>query len=171
MLPHTYIVRARHDSLSGQVNQARKELQKKFGGVREVTMPMILRRARVDVDPTTASRALKKIGVEWRVPREKACRTPEQDAARKEWCGRKRRLPLSYWQNTVDLIMDCKKFDLPLNVQTREHAARRRLRGGYRTREEGLQAGRVSASIKKRHKPFQSFLVYSPIHIMHAPSG
>lgn len=124
-----------------QVNKARKALQKQFQGKREVTMPMILRRARVAVDPTTASRALKDIGVEWRAPREKASRTKEQEAARKTWSEKKRRLSEEYWLSTVDLIMDCKKFELPLNVHTREHAARRHVRGGYRTREEGLEAG------------------------------
>lgn len=111
-------------------------------GQREVTMPMILRRARVAVDPTTAARALKDIGVEWRPPREKASRTEEQEAARKSWCDRKRRLPASYWLSTCDLIMDCKKFDLPLNVASRAHSAQRRVRGGYRSRAEGLQAGK-----------------------------
>ena len=122
------------------VDVARKELQKEHKNSREVTMPMILRRARVKVDCTTASRALKEQGVQWRSSREKATRTPEQELARKEWCAKKRRLPANYFSTTIDLIIDCKKFELPLNVRARVQASSRKVRGTYRSRSEGLKA-------------------------------
>ena len=113
-----------------RLESARVSLQKTHEGKREVTMSMILRRARVDAAASTVSKALKdQLGVQWRSCREKAMRTWEQEQVRKEWCSRKRRLPANYFFETVDLIIDCKKYDLPLNVRAQDHAARRKVRG------------------------------------------
>ena len=135
-----------------KVDRCRKALQKKHEGTREVTMPMILRHARVKVDTSTASKALKKhLGVAWRACREKATRTKEQERERALWCGRKRRLSADYWISTVDMIIDCKNFTLPLNVRAQAHALRRRVRGGYRGRAEGLQPELIRPNTK-RHR-------------------
>ena len=71
------------------VKDARKVLQKKFKGKKEVTYGMMLRRARVKADPTNLGRHFKKLGVQWRSVREKPTRTKEQKAIRKGWCKKK----------------------------------------------------------------------------------
>ena len=134
------------------LQRARKYLQKKAGGKKEVPMPKILRRARVKVDPSTARKAFKKYeGVKWRPGREKPQRTKEQRLDRKDWCAAKRRLPKPYFRDTADLIIDCKKYELPLSIKARQHATSKRVRGSYRTRAEGLKMEHTKPN-DKRHR-------------------
>ena len=102
-----------------QVDRCRKALQEKHEGTREVTMPMMLRHARVKVDASTSSKASERRGM--KVTREK-----DQERERASWCGRKRRLSADCAVITIDMTIDCKNFELLLKARAKAHALRRR---------------------------------------------
>ena len=133
------------------LEKARKDLQKQAKG-KEVPMNRIVRRARIKVDESTARKALAKVrGVKWRPCREKPQRSPEQCAVREEWCAKKRYLPEKYFRNTADMIIDCKKYELPLTIGARQRAVSKRARGAYRKRSEGLKK-ELTKPNDKRHR-------------------
>ena len=134
-----------------RVLPSRKRLVVKANGCEEVTHNRIKKSARVKVDKSTLGKHLRARGINWRRLREKPPRTAAHDAVRKETCRTWKSKPSKYWLDTVDLIIDCKKFPIP----TSESAARRlqshAVRGVPRTRGEGLAKGMTKASLRK-HK-------------------
>lgn len=121
------------------LDKARKALQKESKGMREVTLQMVKKRARVKADDTTVARALKAdLGIQWRSPREKPQRTPQQDEARMAWCSTRMHLKEEYWLSKVHMYIDCKKFQLPLHTRHRQVKASLKVRGVLRKRSEGL---------------------------------
>ncbi len=112
------------------LNKARKALQKKAAGQNEVTLSQIRHAARVQADDTTVARALKEeLGVQWRAPRVKPQRTPEQDQARAQWCEERLSLTPNHWLKKVHMFIDCKKFQLPLTCRQKQISAQLKVRG------------------------------------------
>jgi hypothetical protein len=135
------------------IDNIRVALLKKAKGMEEVSLKKIKQKARLDVDDSTLSRAFKSIGVSWRSPREKPSRTIEQEAERKIWADKYRKKAISFWTDSVDLYIDCKKFALPLSARSREAAARSKIRGALRKRSEGLVSELTRPSTKKHRYP------------------
>ena len=134
-----------------RLNASRLALLKQADGQREVTYKAITRKARVDIHRTTAARCLAPLGVKWRRLREKPPRTAEHEDARADVCREWSRKPKAFWVNTVDLIIDCKKFPIPTTAASRKRLRQQHVRGALRTRKEGLAAGRVKPNGRK-HK-------------------
>ena len=135
------------------LDKIRITLLKKAKGMEEISLKKIKQKARLNVDDSTLSRAFHSIGVSWRSPREKPSRTAEQEAERKIWADKYRKKAISFWTDSVDLYIDCKKFALPLSARSREHAARSKVRGALRKRSEGLVSELTRPSTKKHRYP------------------
>ena len=101
-----------------RLNTVRKDLIKKAKGEREVHWQDIIKAARVpQVSPKTARENLKAAGydITRRAPRLKPLRTEAHEQARVVTCGKWSRWPATYWTDSVDMIIDNKKWDLPLS--------------------------------------------------------
>ena len=70
------------------------------------------------VSPRTARESLKAAGydITRRAPRLKLLRTEAHEQARVVTCGKWSRWPATYWTDSVDMIIDNKKWDLPLST-------------------------------------------------------
>jgi len=133
-----------------RIDKARKDLVKKAAGEHEVHMDQIMSKARVrNVDPSTVSRALHQLGVEWRAPREKPARSKEDMQERVSICSKWKYLPEDYFTDKLDLIMDNKKFDVPTYARAARYQKMRRVRGHYRKKSEGLSPEFVKPSARK----------------------
>ena len=135
-----------------KLNATRKRLIEKAKGEKEVHWDQILRSARVRrVHASAAARALQCDGydVKWRAPRERPQRSPEDERLRMELSRRWRYLPTTYFTESVDMIMDNKRFLVP----THKKAARRlkmiKVRGHLRTRAEGKLKSFVKPNARK----------------------
>lgn len=120
--------------------QKRAELVKRKA--RYVPVAEVVRSARVPaVSDTTALRYLREHGVVWRRLREKPLRTEANAEARKDICDLWRKKRATFWTESVDLIIDAKKYPLPGNDAAAQRLQQQRRRGALRTRAEGLQPG------------------------------
>ena len=130
----------------------RGDLISRAGGEQYVPLREVRRTARVpQIHDTTAARYLRNLGVSWRRMREKPPRTEAHEDTRKAVCDIWRKRPASFWTDSVDLIIDAKKFPLPGNDAAARRLRQQRVRGVLRTRQEGLQPGFTKPSIVK-HK-------------------
>ena len=134
-----------------KLDNSRLKLIRKAGGTHEVTIPQVMSDARIKVHRSTAARALAARGVSWRKCREKPPRTQCQRDARREVCRLWRRKPSTYWTDTVDIIIDCKRFAIPTSQAARDRMQSQRVRGVLRTRGEGLANGFTKPNVRK-HK-------------------
>lgn len=109
---------------------------------RYVPVAEVVRSARVPaVSDTTALRYLRAHGVVWRRLREKPLRTAANAEARKDICDLWRKKRATFWTESVDLIIDAKKYPLPGSDAAAKRLQQQRVRGALRTRGEGLQPG------------------------------
>ena len=137
------------------LDNARKRLQEKCGGNKEVPWKKIIKAARIKVvHPTTAARRMDAAGkdIKFRRPREKPQRTAEDRASRAAQCKRMRRLPEDYFIENVDLIIDNKQWPIPTSKAGRDHLAKMKVRGHLRTRREGLKPQYTKPNAKKHRR-------------------
>ena len=128
----------------------RGELVRRAQGERYVPYREVRRSARVpEVHDTTTARYLKSFGVVWRRMREKPARTEAHEESRKDVCNLWRKRPASFWTETVDPIIDAKKYALPGNDAAARRLRQQRVSGTLRTRGEGLDAGHTRPNAKK----------------------
>ena len=130
----------------------RRDLIEKAQGERYVSLDEVVPRSRVPkVHRTTAARYLRTVGVKWCRMREKPPRTVCHEEDRKEVCRTWRKRPTTFWTETVDLIIDAKKYPLPGNDANARRLRQQKVRGVLRTRQEGLTSGFTRPSLVK-HK-------------------
>ena len=136
-----------------KIYKTREELILKTKGEEEITWPRVLKAARVRCDPTTAAKNLKEAGydVEARRHRLKSLRPEDALQERFETASRWRRYPASYWTDTLHLIMDNKRWEVPTHEMAKRAAKIRKVRFILRTRAEGLKKGFTKPHPKK-HK-------------------
>ena len=142
-----------------QVNRLftkRKEMiQKTMASLkpRYVSYDMVKKAARVPrVDDTTVARYLgRDFGVAWRRLREKPERSPVHEEQRKDVCQVWRKHPKRFFTHEVDLIIDCKKFQVPGNRFAARRLGRQRVRGALRSKKEGMKKAFLKPSSSK-HK-------------------
>jgi hypothetical protein len=149
-----------------KIFDTRKHLILKHKGEQEITWPMVLRASRVKCDPTTAAKSLQAAGydVKARKHRMKPMRTDEAIQHRYEQCGRWRRCPATYWDETLDFIMDNKRWEVPTYDLAKRAAKLRKPRFVLRTRSEGLKKGFTKPHPKKhRTNPGASVSVVAGI--------
>ena len=130
----------------------RRELVRRVKGERYVSYREVRCSARVpEVHDTTTARYLRTFGVVWRRMREKPARTEAHEASRKDVCRLWRKHPAKFWTDTVDLIIDAKKYALPGNDAAARRLHQQKVHATLRTRGEGLDRGHTRPSPKK-HK-------------------
>ena len=137
------------------LDRTRRRLITKADGDYEVHWDDVIRAARTPaVHRTTAARALKAAGykVQRRNPRLKPDRSKLDEAQRKEMCDKLRKLPLTYWTQTVDAYIDCKRWRIPRNIRGRKFLNKLKVRFHLRTPEEGLQRGFTKPDARKHHR-------------------
>jgi hypothetical protein len=103
----------------------------------EVSVSHIIRAARVRCSPSTAIRALQRRGIAWRRPRGKIDFTNAHRRARREFARRHGSKGVRFWRSCS--FFDMTHWECPSSGDQRRGAARRLVRGVYRTRQEGLQ--------------------------------
>jgi len=120
--------------------QALVILQKQAKGLKEVTAAMVKAKAGVDYCEKVIRAAFAKHGKPFRKLREKPLLKPEDVLERKEFttthAGKRRR----QWLVKPRAIIDNKKFPLYLDIQGRRYAARRSVRGAYRTGGQAVES-------------------------------
>ena len=130
----------------------RTQLVEKARGERYVSLDEVVSRSRVPkVHRSTAARYLSAVGVKWRRMREKPPRTVYHEEDRKEICRIWRKRPATFWSETVDLIIDAKKYPLPGCDAHARRLRQQKVRGVLRTRKEGLKTAYTRPNIVK-HK-------------------
>jgi len=138
-----------------KLNAVRKRLIKKAKSEREVSWDDVIRATPgVDAHRTTVADAFQEAGIDvrFRPPREELERTDEQETERMDICGRWRFLPKNYFNEHVDLIIDCKRWAVPTNQRGRAHLKKHRVRGHLRTREEGMKPEFMRPSARKHRR-------------------
>ena len=134
-----------------RLDRVRQQLIRQADGAHEVTYPMLVGVAKLNVSRWTAARELRELGVKWRRMREKPIRTPAQEANRADVCQEWRKRPAAFWTHGVDLIIDNKKFPLPTSAATKKRLMQQKVRGVHRTASEGLAPGFTRPNARK-HK-------------------
>ena len=120
-----------------------KALIKKAAAKREVTLAMILRRAKVKVSERCARKALQKRNVRFRRMRSKPLLTKDDVKERFRFARKHRRKSKAWWRSKVHLYIDLKSWKVYPNAKSRALAAQRQVRGAYRAPGEGLGEGYV----------------------------
>ena len=136
------------------LERARKRLIAKADGDYEVHWDDIIRAARVPhVDRTTAAKSMKAAGyaVAWRTPRVKPLRGEIDEAMRERICDKLRKLPVTFWTDTMDAYIDCKTWPVPRSVKGRRFLNKMKVRGHIRTKAEGLDKGFTKPCKRKHH--------------------
>lgn len=117
-----------------------------------MTHTHIKRAARVKCHNSSVSLHFKSKNIKWRPCRKKPQRTVQTEAKRVMICKKWLRLPNNYFFKTVDMIIDCKKFDVPTSAAGRTHLRKLKVRGTHRLPSEGLNKGHTKPDTKRnRH--------------------
>ena len=136
------------------MNKVRKTLAKKAKnkGNRAVRWSDLMKKARVPkVHRTTAKKAFEEHGipVAWRRSREKPQRTVEHERERVATCKEWQKHKATYFAESIDMIIDNKKFDVPTSYRAREYMSKAAATGHLRTPSEGLLPEYTKPGAKK----------------------
>ena len=99
---------------------------------KEVTMAMVIKKARLNVCEKVAREAFHAHDIYFHKIFEKPVLEPEDVPARRDWCEKRLRRTKQQWLRQPHAIIDNKTFALFHTKKGRAHAARRSLRGVYR---------------------------------------
>ena len=114
-------------------------LQKKAGGLREVTVAMVKRRARCPYGERAILDAFHDHGIYFKPLRAKPILTKADRAKRRVFAGKNKRRTKKQWVFQPHATIDNKSWQLFLNHKGRVFAARRAVRGALRRRGDGLK--------------------------------
>jgi hypothetical protein len=137
-----------------KIDVTRDKEYEKVGGEGEIPLDTIRKRARApEIHRTNVARSLERagLGVKFRSPRQKPMRAAADEADRKRKCNKYRKLPSSFWQKTVVLYMDNKRWDIPTTAKGKRFLKMKKVRGHWRKRSEGLKKYYTKPNVKK-HK-------------------
>ena len=121
------------------LKKALDALLKQAGGGKEVKVSMVKRRAGVTVGDKTVLNAFHEHGVWFRPLKEKPILTRDDMAERRAWGEKYAHRTRQQWVRNPHAIIDNKNFQVYGNKAGRDHAARRRVRGAYRSQADGLK--------------------------------
>jgi hypothetical protein len=114
-------------------------LQKRAGGQKEVTAAMVIKKARVDYCEKVVRKAFADHGKPFRKLREKPLLKTEDFAKRLSFCNANKGRRANTWVKKPHAIIDNKKFPMYLQLKDRQYAARRAVRGAYRTGGQAVE--------------------------------
>ena len=151
--------RGRKRSLSRRnvlsMDAARRKIINDTKGGHQVKWQEIVAKGRAPrAHATTVSRAFEREGlsVKLRRSREKPQRTPAMERERMDLCGRMRRWPLTRFTETIDMIIDNKKWEVPTTPEARLHQAKQNVVAQLRTPAEGLHTNFTKPSARLHRK-------------------
>lgn len=120
-----------------------KAMIKQAAAKKEITLAMILRRARVKVSERCARKALQTRGIRFRRMRDKPLLTKDDVKERWRFARKYRNKSKAWWRSKVHLYIDLKSWKVYPNAKGRALAAQRTVRGAYRGPGGGLGEGYV----------------------------
>ena len=109
----------------------------------EVSLPMLMRRARVKACSRVVANALHSRGYWFRDLRHKPILLPEDVKARMHFATKHMHKPKAWWVRHVHVHLDNHLFKCATTVRGRTLLAKRVVRGVYRTRGKSLRPGHV----------------------------
>ena len=133
------------------IDVTRDKEYEKVGGEGEISLDTIRKRARAPaIHRTNVARNLERagFGVKFRSPRQKPMRAAADEADRKRKCNKYRKLPNSFWQKTVVLYMENKRWDIPTTAKGKRFLKMKKVRGHWRKRSEGLKNYYTEPNVK-----------------------
>lgn len=122
-----------------QLKGALDFLLRQSRGEHEVTAQMIKARVGCSLSLRTIRNAFHAEGIWFRRLKEKPILTPQDVAARYAFGVQHERKTQKQWVSSPHAIIDNKHFPMYLNCAGRVHAARRSVRGAYRSGADGLK--------------------------------
>ena len=123
----------------------------KAAGQKEVTVKMLKAKAKVQVGERAILDALHKRGVYFRAQRSKPLLTQDDVDERYKFAKKYRHKTKKWWLKTLHMAIDCKHFPVYTTGASRAYAARRTIRGAYRTKGQGLDKGYVAVPKSLRY--------------------
>ena len=130
-----------------------KGMVKKAKACYEITLAMLVKRARVQVCERTVREALKKKNIKFRKMRSKPILTNDDKKARLAFARKYKDKTCAWWVRTVHLHIDLKNFAAYTHAKARAYAAQREVRGAYRSLGQGLDEGYVLAPKELKYNP------------------
>ena len=130
---------------------ALRRLQKKANGLEEVTAAMVRKAARVSWTEKVIRNAFAKHGLPFRKLREKPLLTPEDIKSRKRFAEKHSTRSAESWVTNPHAVIDNKKYRAYLDFKGRCYAARRSVRGAYRTGGQALEPHLVKPKAALKH--------------------
>ena len=124
-----------------RLDNARRLLIRQVKGEEEVHLADIMKLADVRhlATSTVSNHFNKYVGVRWRTPREEPLREPADLGERVMLCSRWMRLPDDYFSESLDGMMDNKKWAIPMSNRAKRYSKMVKVRGHLRTRTEGIK--------------------------------
>ena len=116
----------------------------------EVTLPMVMRRARVTVCEKVVLNALHKRGYYFRKLRSKMILTPQDVHDRYKWAKEHIHKTRAWWLKAVHIHLDNHCFKVASSAVGRKLLAKRRIRGVYRMKHKSLRSAHVKPNPKTR---------------------
>ena len=116
----------------------------------EVSMAMLMRRARLKCCAKVVAKALHQRGYRFRDLRYKPILTPVDVRERFAWAKQFRGKSADWWRRTVHIHLDNKVFKVATTAAGRKLLAKRTVRGVYRRRGKSLRPGHVKPHPKMR---------------------
>ena len=121
-------------------NRALVAMQKEVRGRTEVTAAMVRRRAGLSYCERTIRDAFRAHGKPFKKLSEKPLLTPEDVKARLAFAEKYHARPKRSWLSCPHAIIDNKKFPMYVDHRGRVYAARRSVRGAYRSGADAVQS-------------------------------
>ena len=119
---------------------ALETLQKKMQGDKEATVAMVIKRAGAKFCEKVVRKAFAAHGKPFRKLREKPLLTPGDVKLRRKFTSVNGGRRGKTWVRRPLAIIDNKKFPMYLDLQARRYAARRKVRGAYRTGGQAVES-------------------------------
>ena len=118
------------------------------GGNHEVTLAMLMRRARLKASERTVSDAIHSRGYRFRNMRSKPILTPDDVKERFAWAKKHRTKSGMWWLQNVHIHLDNHVFKRAATAQGRGLLAKRTVRGVYRKKSRSLRPSVVKPNTK-----------------------
>ena len=136
-----------------QIVTVLKGMVRKADGCWEVTLPMLMKRAKVKTSERTLWTALRKRRIYFRRMRSKPKLTKDDIKERYAFAKKFRKKTPAWWKRNLHMALDLKHFPVYHNAKGRAYAAAREVRGVYRAPGEGLHAGYTKVAKELRFNP------------------
>ena len=121
-----------------------KEMIEKVGGKKEITIAALKAKSKSKAGARAISDALHARNIYFRKLRSKPVLTKDDIADRFKFAKAYRRKTKKWWLKNLRMIIDLKHFPVYTTGKARAYAARREIRGAYRTPGQGLDEAYVT---------------------------